>query len=84
MSLVGPRPALHTQHDLISLRTGAGVQVLRPGLTGWAQINGRDVIDLERKVELDAEYLARRSLGFDIAVLILTLRRAFTGRDVQH
>jgi O-antigen biosynthesis protein WbqP len=84
MSLVGPRPALHTQHDLIALRTDAGVQVLRPGLTGWAQVNGRDVINLERKVELDAEYLARRSLGFDIAILILTLRRAFIGRDVRH
>ncbi len=84
MSLVGPRPALHTQDDLIEMRTRLGVQVLRPGLTGWAQVNGRDVIDLNRKVELDAEYLARRSLRFDIAVILLTLREAFTGRGVRH
>ena len=84
MSLVGPRPALHSQDDLIALRTRAGVHVLRPGLTGWAQINGRDAIDLSRKVELDADYLARQSFSFDIMVLLLTLRRAFTGRDVVH
>jgi O-antigen biosynthesis protein WbqP len=84
MSLVGPRPALHTQDDLIALRTRAGVHALRPGLTGWAQINGRDAIDLSRKVALDAEYLQRRSLGFDLAVLFLTLREAVTGRGVQH
>ena len=84
MSLVGPRPALHTQDDLIALRTRAGVHVLRPGLTGWAQVNGRDAIDLKRKVELDAEYLARLSLGFDIGILLITVRRAFTGRDVVH
>ena len=84
MTLVGPRPALHSQHDLIDLRTRAGVHVLRPGLTGWAQINGRDVIDLERKVELDIEYLHRRSLGLDLAILFLTLRVALTGRNVLH
>ena len=84
MTLVGPRPALHSQHDLIDLRTRAGVHVLRPGLTGWAQINGRDVIDLERKVELDIEYLHRRSLGLDLAILFLTPRVALTGRNVLH
>lgn len=84
MSLVGPRPALHTQDDLIGMRTRLGVHVLRPGLTGWAQVNGRDVIDLDRKVELDAEYLARRSLGFDLRVILLTLKEAFTGRGVRH
>ncbi|MFM8375159.1 MAG: sugar transferase [Phenylobacterium sp.] len=84
MSLVGPRPALHTQDDLVGMRTRLGVQVLRPGLTGWAQVNGRDVIDLARKVELDAEYLSRRSLGFDLRVILLTLREAFTGRGVRH
>jgi O-antigen biosynthesis protein WbqP len=84
MSLVGPRPALHTQDDLIDLRTRAGVHILRPGLTGWAQINGRDVIDLARKVALDAEYLERRSLGFDLAVILLTLREAVSGRGVRH
>ena len=84
MTLVGPRPALHSQHDLIDLRTRAGVQALRPGLTGWAQINGRDVIDLERKVELDIEYLHQRSLGLDLAILLLTLRVALSGRNVRH
>jgi O-antigen biosynthesis protein WbqP len=84
MTLVGPRPALHSQHDLIDLRTRAGVHVLRPGLTGWAQINGRDVIDLERKVELDIEYLHQRSLGLDLAILLLTLRVALSGRNVRH
>ena len=84
MSLVGPRPALHTQDDLIGLRTRLGVHELRPGLTGWAQVNGRDVIDLARKVELDAEYLARQSLAFDLLVILLTLREAFTGRGVRH
>lgn len=84
MSLVGPRPALHTQDDLIEMRTRLGVQALRPGLTGWAQVNGRDVIDLDRKVELDAEYLSRRSLGFDLRVILMTLRQAFTGRGVRH
>lgn len=84
MSIVGPRPALHTQDDLIEMRTRLGVHALRPGLTGWAQVNGRDVIDLARKVELDAEYLARRSLAFDLWVILLTLREAFTGRGVRH
>jgi O-antigen biosynthesis protein WbqP len=72
MSFVGPRPALHNQHDLVALRTGCGVDRLTPGLTGWAQINGRDTIGLEEKTRLDAEYLARQSLGFDLQILGLT------------
>lgn len=84
MSLVGPRPALHTQHDLIALRTARGIDSLRPGLTGWAQINGRDVIDLERKVDLDDEYLRRHSLGLDLGILYLTLFAALAGRNIRH
>lgn len=73
MSLVGPRPALFNQHDLIELRTRAGVHELLPGLTGWAQVNGRDELPIAKKVALDAEYLARRSLFFDIRILCLTV-----------
>ena len=69
MSFVGPRPALFNQHDLIELRTQRGVHELVPGLTGWAQINGRDELPIPDKVKLDAEYLQRQSLGFDIRIL---------------
>ncbi|HEX2559107.1 sugar transferase [Phenylobacterium sp.] len=84
MSLVGPRPALFNQDDLVALRTDAGVHVLRPGVTGWAQVNGRDELPIPRKVELDAEYLARRSLTLDLKILILTGLTAFSGRGVRH
>ena len=84
MSLVGPRPALFNQDDLVALRTEAGVEVLRPGLTGWAQINGRDELPIPEKVKLDAEYLARRSLGFDLRILAGTARAAFSGKGVSH
>lgn len=84
MSLVGPRPALFNQDDLVALRTAAGVHVLRPGLTGWAQVNGRDEIPLEEKARLDAEYLARRSLWMDIGILLRTARTALSGRGVRH
>jgi O-antigen biosynthesis protein WbqP len=72
MSLVGPRPALFNQDDLVALRTEAGVHRLRPGLTGWAQVNGRDALSLEEKVRFDAEYLRRRSLGFDLQIMLAT------------
>jgi O-antigen biosynthesis protein WbqP len=75
MSLVGPRPALFNQHDLVQLRTEAGVQVLRPGITGWAQINGRDELDLEQKVAYDRDYLRRRGVAFDLYVMLLTVWR---------
>jgi O-antigen biosynthesis protein WbqP len=84
MSLVGPRPALFNQDDLVALRTEAGVHSLRPGLTGWAQINGRDELPIPDKVTLDAEYLRRRSLLFDIRILLATLRTAFGGDGVSH
>lgn len=72
MSLVGPRPALFNQHDLIALRTEAGVETLRPGLTGWAQVNGRDALSVEEKVRFDADYLRRQSLAFDLRIMLLT------------
>jgi O-antigen biosynthesis protein WbqP len=80
MSLVGPRPALFNQDDLVRLRAQRGVQALRPGLTGWAQINGRDELPLEVKADFDQEYLLRRSLAFDLAILLLTAWIAITGR----
>src|SRR5450830_290020 len=73
MSFVGPRPALFNQHDLIELRTQQGVHELVPGLTGWAQVNGRDELPIPDKVKLDVEYLHRQSLWFDIRILWLTL-----------
>ena len=84
MSLVGPRPALHNQDDLVALRTQAGVDALRPGLTGWAQINGRDELPIAEKAELDRQYLERRSLGFDLKILVATARAALSGRGVTH
>jgi O-antigen biosynthesis protein WbqP len=84
MSLVGPRPALHSQDDLVALRTQAGVQHLRPGVTGWAQVNGRDELPIPEKVRLDAEYMARMSVGFDLRILAATARAALSGRGVSH
>lgn len=84
MSIVGPRPALFNQDDLIAMRTAAGVHELLPGLTGWAQINGRDELSIPDKVQLDVEYLRRRSLIFDVKILLLTVARAFLGTGVTH
>ncbi|MBI1196348.1 MAG: sugar transferase [Phenylobacterium sp.] len=84
MSLVGPRPALFNQDDLVALRTAAGVERLRPGVTGWAQVNGRDELPIPEKVKLDAEYLARRSFLFDLRIILATARAALTGRGVSH
>jgi len=84
MSLVGPRPALFNQDDLVALRTEAGVHRLRPGLTGWAQINGRDELPIPEKVRLDREYLERRSLAFDLRILVGTALAAVSGRGVSH
>ena len=84
MSLVGPRPALFNQDDLVALRTAAGVDSLRPGLTGWAQINGRDELPIPEKVKLDREYLDRRSTAFDLRILLATARAALSGRGVSH
>lgn len=84
MSLVGPRPALFNQHDLIELRTAAGVHLLRPGITGWAQVNGRDELPIPAKVAFDAQYLARRSLLFDARILMLTALRVLKRDGVSH
>ena len=84
MSLVGPRPALFNQDDLIALRTAAGVEQLRPGVTGWAQVNGRDDLPIPQKVRLDQEYLERRSLALDLRIIAATARAAITGRGVSH
>jgi len=84
MSFVGPRPALFNQDDLIALRTEFGVHELVPGLTGWAQINGRDELPIPEKVKLDVEYLQRRSLWFDIRILWLTLVKVLQRDGVSH
>lgn len=84
MSFVGPRPALFNQEDLISLRTRYAVHELLPGLTGWAQINGRDELPIPEKVKLDAEYLHRRSLGFDVLILWRTLTKILARDGVSH
>jgi O-antigen biosynthesis protein WbqP len=84
MSLVGPRPALFNQDDLVALRTAAGVEALRPGVTGWAQINGRDDLPNTDKARLDADYLARGGLLLDIRIIVITLVAAFSGRGVRH
>lgn len=84
MSLVGPRPALFNQHDLIAARAATGVDGLRPGVTGWAQINGRDELSIADKVALDAEYLHRRSFVFDLEILLRTVAPVVTGRGVTR
>jgi O-antigen biosynthesis protein WbqP len=84
MSFVGPRPALFNQHDLIELRTQNGVHTLVPGLTGWAQVNGRDELPIPHKVALDAEYLLRQSFWFDINILLLTFLKVVRSDGVSH
>lgn len=84
MSFVGPRPALFNQGDLVALRTEYGVHELVPGLTGWAQVNGRDELPIPEKVMLDVEYLKRRSLGFDLKILWLTLVKVLYSEGVSH
>lgn len=84
MSFVGPRPALFNQEDLIALRTECGVHELMPGLTGWAQVNGRDELPIPMKVELDKEYLLRRSFMFDLRVLWLTAVKVLRRDGVSH
>lgn len=84
MSFVGPRPALYNQHDLIELRTQCGAHELVPGLTGWAQINGRDELPIPQKVALDAEYVQRKSLAFDIKILFMTALKVIMRSDITH
>ena len=84
MSIVGPRPALFNQDDLIALRTERGVHELVPGLTGWAQVNGRDELPIPQKVELDVEYLRRRSFLFDLRIVWLTVIKVLRRDGVSH
>jgi O-antigen biosynthesis protein WbqP len=84
MSFVGPRPALFNQHDLIELRSRAGVDQLLPGLTGWAQINGRDELPIAEKAALDIEYLRQRSTWLDIKIIFMTIFRVLRRDNVAH
>ncbi|TDD98366.1 sugar transferase [Flavobacterium cellulosilyticum] len=84
MVFVGPRPALYNQDDLMALRVKAGVEKLKPGITGWAQINGRDEISLEAKVALEKEYLERKSFGFDLKIGVLTFAKVLNTHGVKH
>ena len=84
MSFIGPRPALFNQDDLVALRTRFGVHELVPGLTGWAQVNGRDELPIPDKVKLDVEYLQRQSLWFDISILWLTFVKVLRRDGVSH
>ena len=84
MSFVGPRPALYNQDDLISLRTEKGVDKLLPGITGWAQVNGRDELSIPDKVSLDVEYLNRQSFWFDMKILWMTFLKVIRRDDVSH
>lgn len=84
MSFVGPRPALFNQDDLIALRTQYGVAQMLPGLTGWAQINGRDDLPIPQKVALDVAYMQRQSLGFDLKIILLTALKVISRESVSH
>jgi O-antigen biosynthesis protein WbqP len=84
LSLVGPRPALFNQGDLIALRTESGVHNLVPGITGWAQVNGRDELPIPEKVRLDCEYLRTRSFSLDIKILFLTILKVARREGVSH
>jgi len=84
MSFVGPRPALFNQEDLIALRTQLGIDCLSPGLTGWAQVNGRDELDIATKVDFDYQYLQRQSFIFDLKILGLTLLKVIRSEGVVH
>jgi O-antigen biosynthesis protein WbqP len=84
MVFVGPRPALYNQDDLMALRVAAGVYKLKPGITGWAQINGRDEISIEAKVALEKEYLERRSVWFDLVIVVRTFTSVLFSKGVSH
>jgi O-antigen biosynthesis protein WbqP len=84
LSLVGPRPALFNQSDLVALRTERGIHILVPGLTGWAQINGRDDLSIPVKVQFDYEYLQRRSFKFDLQIIGMTAIKVMRSEGVEH
>lgn len=84
MSFVGPRPALFNQDDLVLLRTRYGVDKIKPGLTGWAQINGRDELPIPKKVQLDVEYMKHQSFWFDLKIIFLTFLRVLKKDGIAH
>ena len=84
MVFVGPRPALYNQDDLMALRVGVGVDKLKPGITGWAQVNGRDDISIDKKIALDRKYLERKSFWFDFKIFLLTVTSVISSRGVKH
>ena len=84
MVFVGPRPALYNQDDLMVLRVATGVDKLKPGITGWAQVNGRDDISIEKKVQLEQEYLYKRSTLFDLEIIIKTFTNVLFSKGVSH
>ena len=84
MVFIGPRPALYNQDDLMQLRINAGVHHMKPGITGWAQVNGRDEISLEEKVRLEKEYLENRSLAMDMRIVAMTFFSSMAGKGVKH
>ncbi len=84
MSLVGPRPVIPQERDLVELRAQKGIDRILPGITGWAQINGRDHVGLAKKVALDYEYLQRQSLWFDFKIIVLTIWKVLFARDITH
>lgn len=84
MAFVGPRPALYNQDDLMALRRAGGVDKLKPGITGWAQVNGRDELSLEEKVQYEREYLQRKSLPFDLQIIVRTFTNALSSKGVSH
>jgi O-antigen biosynthesis protein WbqP len=84
MSFVGPRPALFNQDDLIGLRTQKGIHTLIPGLTGWAQVNGRDELPIPTKVDFDEYYLYHRSMFLDVKIILMTIFKAALGEGVRH
>ena len=84
MSFVGPRPALYNQEDLIALRTAEGVDALLPGLTGWAQVNGRDELPIPEKVKFDVDYLQRRSFLMDMRILAMTVGKVLGSKGITH
>lgn len=84
MVFVGPRPALYNQDDLMALRVAKGVHELVPGITGWAQVNGRDELSIAEKVQYEKEYLDRKSFGFDVKIIVMTFTKVLATKGVSH
>lgn len=84
MVFVGPRPALYNQDDLMALRVDCGIEKLKPGITGWAQINGRDEISIENKIQLEMEYLEKKSTWLDIKIIFCTIYYVISTKDIKH